>query len=229
MKRIALAGLILVLAGSAASAASGVTFGVKGGLYTANTTEVPAGWNESSFKNGFAGGAYVEYRFDETFSLQPELLYVQKGQDGGFHWRDFTTTYTANYDYIEIPLLLKYRITTKSSFIPYLLIGPALGINIAAKLDIESQNPFTQETATGSVDFSSVMNASEFSWIFGFGLATGLGPGEITFDARFDLGLSKIYKGGPVTGEIGGQEYTQTVYPGTSKNLGFALFLGYTL
>jgi hypothetical protein len=228
MKRAAIACVVCVMMSTAASAA-GITFGVKAGLYSANTTEVPAGWGDTSFKSGFVGGAYLNYGFDDNFSFQPEVLYTQKGLNGSITRGPFASSFTANYNYVEIPLLARYKMATRSSFIPYLVVGPCLGINVSADLDMESRNPMTHKLATGSIDYSKVMNTTEFTWIFGVGFGLGLGPGEVTFDARFDLGLSKVYKGGTVIGEFNGEDYQDTVYPGTSKNIGFALLLGYTL
>jgi hypothetical protein len=235
MKRIAPAGLMIALTGAllalmtAAASASGITFGAACGLSSSNTTEVPAGWSGTSFRNGFAGGASLNVPIDDNFSIQPEVLYVQKGLDGSLGRGSFGYTFAARYDYIEIPVLARYKVTTKSRVIPYLIVGPCLGINVAANVDLTFQDPVFFRTASGSVDYSNVMSTTEFSWVFGAGLGVGLGPGEVTFDARLDLGLSKIYTGGAVHGNLGGYPYNDTVYAGTSKNLGFALLIGYTL
>jgi hypothetical protein len=71
------------------------------------------------------------------------------------------------------------------------------------------------------------MNRTEFCFSFGAGCRYAIGLGGITADARFDLGLSNVYSGGEVTTEIEGVRITGTVQPGDSKNLGFALLVGY--
>lgn len=226
MKRVALFLLILISSSPAASD-PWVSFGVKAGLYTSTTTEIPAGWRSTAFRTGFAGGVYMDYAFNRYFSLQPEVLYVMKGLDGRVAGRVITVDYAARFDYIEIPILAKFTITGKSRLSPFFFAGPGVGINLAANLDIDLINNVSGERATGSSDWSAIMNRTEFCFSFGGGCKYAVGLGGITADARFDLGLSKVYSGGEVTTKIGDYESADVVYAGTSRNLGFALLVGY--
>jgi hypothetical protein len=226
MKRLGFFLAILLLSHSAASE-PWVSFGAKAGLYTANTTEIPTGWPQTSFKNGFAGGVYMDYAFNRYFSLQPEVLYVMKGLNAGRANSRNVVNYAARFDYIEIPLLAKFTVTGKSHFSPYFFAGPGVGINLAANVDIDITDTRTDESVSGSSDWSGIMNRTEFCFSFGGGCKYAIGLGGITADARFDLGLSNVYSGGEWTTEIGGVRITETVQPGDSKNLGFALLIGY--
>jgi hypothetical protein len=226
MKRIGFFLVVLMLSHSAA-AAPWVSFGAKAGLYSSNTTEIPTGWPGTAFRNGFAGGVYMDYAFNRFFSLQPEILYVTKGLDGGFESSVYVVNYSARFDYIEIPLLAKFTVTGKSHFSPYFFAGPGVGINLGADLDIDIANMRRDETSSGSSDWSGIMNRTEFCFSFGAGCKYAVGLGGITADARFDLGLSNVYSGGEVTTEISGYEFTEVVRAGNSKNLGFALLVGY--
>ncbi len=225
MKRIGFFLFVLMLSHSAA-AAPWVSFGVKGGIYTSNTTEIPTGWPDTAFRNGFAGGVYMDYAFNRYFSLQPEILYVTKGLDGGLKGPHYDLNYTARFDYIEIPLLAKLTVAGKSHFTPYFFAGPGVGINIGADMKID----FTDtrgESASGSSDWSGIMNRTEICFSFGAGCKYAIGLGGITADARFDFGLTDVYSGGEVTTDFGDSSDTETVNPGSSKNLGFALLVGY--
>ncbi len=226
MKRIGFFLVILMLSQAAASE-PWVSFGAKAGLYTSNTTEIPTGWPQTSFKNGFAGGVYMDYAFNRYFSLQPEILYVMKGLDGGIERSSIVVDYSAHFDYIEIPLLAKFTVAGKSHFSPYFFAGPGVGINLAADVDIESGDESSGESRIGSSDWSGIMNKTEFTFSFGGGCRYAIGLGGITADARFDLGLSNVYSGGEVTTEIGGDRRTDIIQAGNSKNLGFALLVGY--
>jgi hypothetical protein len=226
MKHLGFFLAILMLSHPAASA-PWVSFGAKAGLYTANTTEIPTGWPQTSFKNGFAGGVYMDYAFNRYFSLQPEVLYVMKGLNAGRANSWNVVNYAARFDYIEIPLLAKFTVTGKSHFSPFFFAGPGIGINLAADVDIDITDTRTDESASGSSDWSGIMNRTEFCFSFGAGCRYAIGLGGITADARFDLGLSNVYSGGEVTTEIEGVRITGTVQPGDSKNLGFALLVGY--
>jgi hypothetical protein len=226
MKRIVIA-FVMLMASTPVAAAPFVSFGVKGGIYTSNTTEVPTGWPETAFRNGFAGGVYMDYAFNRSFSLQPEILYVTKGLDGGLERTGYDLNYTARFDYIQVPILAKFTIAGKSRFSPYFFAGPDVGINIGADMDLEFTDTRTGESASGSSDWSDVMNTMEVCFSFGLGCRYAIGLGGITADARFDFGLTNVYSGGEVTTEFEGSSFTETVNPGNSKNLGFALLVGY--
>ncbi len=225
MKRAAFVIAVLMLASCAVSA-KGISYGFKAGLYTANTTEIPAGWSNTSFRNGFAGGVYVADATSVWFSLQPEVLYVMKGFDGTAG-RGSAVNFKGTFSYIEIPVLARYTVRTNGRARPYFFFGPSIGINLSANVDIERTNSRTHQTATGSMDYSDVMRRTEFGLAFGAGCAVEAGPGAITLDGRFDLGLSKTFTDGEVSGDIGGSRMTSSVFAGNSKNIGFALLMGY--
>jgi hypothetical protein len=220
MKRFGLFVVVFMLSQSAA-AEPWVSFGAKAGLYTSNTTEITASWPQTSFKSGFAGGVYMDYAFNRYFSLQPEILYVMKGLNGGIANSMFDVDYSARFDYIEIPLLAKFTLAGRSRFSPYIFAGPGVGINIKF-IDLRSD-----EIQSGSSDWSAIMNRAELCFSFGGGCKYGIGLGGITADIRFDLGLSNVYSGGKVTRELGGYETTDTIVAGSSRNLGFAMLVGY--
>ncbi len=226
MKRIAVLVATIALLSSAASA-GGLTFGAKGGIYTANTTQVPAGWDNTYFKNGLAGGVCAHYVFSEYFGLQSEVLYVQKGFDGDISNRFYAVTFTGTYDYIVIPILAKLTFASANTASPHVLAGPSIGFNIKADTDIDILNRVTRESASGTLDYSDVTNALEVGLVFGAGVGIKAGPGRITVDGRFDLGLTKITKGGTVTGKIGDEDIVDEVPSSNNKNIGFALMLGY--
>jgi len=221
--------IVVLMLVSCAVSARGISYGLKAGLYTANTTEIPAGWSNTSFRNGFAGGLCVSYATSDWFSLQPEVLYVTKGFDGIAARGLSATNYEGSFSYVEIPILARYTVQTKGRARPYFFFGPSIGINLRANVDVERTDPRTHQTATGSMDYSDVMSRTEFGLAFGAGCAVVVGPGAITFDGRIDLGLSKTFSDGAVSGDIGGSRMTSNVYAGNSKNIGFALLVGYEL
>jgi hypothetical protein len=185
MKRTAFVMAMLMLASCAVSA-KGILYGFKTGLYTANTTEIPAGWSNTSFRTGFAGGVYLDYATSDWFSLRPEVLYVMKGFDGIAARGSSATNFKGAFSYIEIPVLATYTVRTGGRAMPYFFFGPSIGINLSANVDIEQTNSRTHRTATGSMDYSDVLSRTEFGLAFGAGCAVKAGPGAITLDGRFD-------------------------------------------
>ncbi len=148
------------------TAAAGVKFGIKGGANIANVngdfTETIADWKSTV---GFCGGIFLELNFGRILTIQPEVLYTMKGADAG--------TGKLQFDYIEIPVLLKIRIPI-GSIHPFVFAGPAFGFNLKAVLDgVEVHD----------------MPTADYSAVFGGGLQLGR---SIHIDARYTMGLQKL-------------------------------------
>lgn len=114
-KSFIIAGTLLVAAFTAQeSRAQGIRFGLKAG---ANLTNLSGNIdNESIYKNkfGFVGGAMLNVGLvgDGFLSIQPEVLYSQKGfkyDDGEVNvlGNRFTYKGSSNFNYIDVPVLLK--------------------------------------------------------------------------------------------------------------------------
>ena len=96
---------------------------------------------------------------------------------------DFTMTFKT--DYIQIPILAKFNLSTKNNVKPNIFIGPALGINLNAKYEME----VVGQTIEGDMkDFGMDIKSTDFGLVFG----AGVNFGKISVDARYNLGLSDI-------------------------------------
>ncbi|MCR4396711.1 MAG: PorT family protein, partial [Candidatus Saccharicenans sp.] len=170
-------------------ALAGVKFGVKGGITLANVKSVPDTFEGYSWetKMGLAGGISMEIGLPGPFSIQPEVLYVQKGAKISFSEEGITGTFKANIDYIEIPVLLKYNLVTGGLTRPSVYVGPYFGFNTSAKF-VLSVTGYPDQTE----DIKDDIKNTEFGAVFGVGLTQKLGLFRITLDARYDLGLSNI-------------------------------------
>ncbi|MGG5487006.1 hypothetical protein [Gaetbulibacter sp. PBL-D1] len=84
-----------------------VNFGVKGGLNLTffNVEEANFGANTET-ETGFYLGAFTEFEINETFSLQPEVLYIG----------------LSDFKFINAPIYAKYEVANNFS----LLAGPSL-------------------------------------------------------------------------------------------------------
>jgi hypothetical protein len=127
-------------------------------------------------RTGFLIGGFATIDFGAPVLVQPELTYVQKGASAEINDSDITQ----KLDYIEIPVLVKYKIPA-GGFSPNLFAGPALGFNINA----ERSNGDTQ-------DISDSTSGTEFGLYLGAGADFGLSAGTLSVDARYNLGLSNI-------------------------------------
>jgi len=148
--------------------------GIKVGLNLANVTGTDAPDN-ISMRMGLAAGGFITYAFSDMFAIQPELLYSMKGYKYDVVGGDKET---AKIDYFEIPILFKVLLVGGGNFKPNFYAGPAIGFLMSAKV--------------ADVDVKENMKSTDIGLIGGAGadLLMGTGTGKITFDLRYEVGLS---------------------------------------
>ena len=186
--------LALVLLTTVVSAKGLTGKGIKLGLNLANFGGSDADFMDGKkMRMGLAFGGFITYSFSDMWAFQPELLYTMKGAKyessgtiAGIAWSDKSTI---KVDYLEIPVLLKLMIPSQSAFKPSIFAGPALGIKMSAKIhDVLTVGGDETKTDEDITDAKS----TDFGLVFGAGFGYEVGKGAITFDARYDLGLSTI-------------------------------------
>lgn len=171
MKKIVLAAIAVVGFGATGFAQQQVKFGPKAGVNFSNIS----GLDNAEMKTGFHVGAVAEIKFNEKFSIQPEVVYSAQGTK-------FTSNNSEvkwNNDYINIPIMAKYYIVDGFS----VEAGPQVGI--LAKAEQEG----TYMGYTGTNDVKDNYKSVDFG--VNFGLAYDL-PQGFFVNARYNLGLSKI-------------------------------------
>jgi len=171
MKKLAL----VLLAGfsfATAANAQSIQFGVKAGANFANVSGDGTQGVSTSTLVGFNGGVFLGLGFTDNLSLQPELVY--SGQ--GFKETESGTTGTQTENYINVPVLLKYKLPIGL----YFQTGPQVGFLMSAKAKASGY----------SVDDKASFKSVDFAWAVGAGFqipATQLG-----IDLRYNIGLANI-------------------------------------
>jgi hypothetical protein len=178
MKKVLILSLVALFVYSAAVFAQDPITGLTGkgfklGLNLANFTGDDAP-SDLSMRMGLAAGGFITYSFSDLFAVQPELLYSMKGAK----YDVAGVEATAKYDYIEIPILFKVLLSGSGNFKPNFYAGPAIDFLLSAKVDDQDVKDFTKST-----DFGLIGGAGADFW---------MGTGKITFDLRYDIGLSSI-------------------------------------
>jgi hypothetical protein len=170
---------------------SGIKLGVKGGFSLADLTFKPELTDSPlTSKAGAVGGISLNVGIASFFSLQPEVLYVQKGTKGSDTVEGVEITGKYELDYVEVPLLLNFSFAKEgSSFVPSIFAGPYAGFNARAKIKV------TEAGESYSEDFKDEVKDTDFGLTFGIGLGKKIGSGKITIDVRYDLGLTNIAEG----------------------------------
>ena len=160
--------------------ASAMQFGLKAGANSANFTglDTQDSFASLSSKLGFVGGVFLNFPMGNVFSLQLEGLYTMKGSDVTVtDVETFTGKLYANY--IEIPLVLKFRIPTPG-ISPFVFAGASVGFKLSEKLTVDGQDVPLEEAFFKNNDYGA---------IFGGGLNIG---GHFHLDVRYSMGLEKV-------------------------------------
>ena len=164
--------LILIAGVSFATAHAQIQFGVKAGANLSTFTGDAV--QDAKSLVGFNGGVYANIPFAKSLSFSPEILYSAKGAK--WDATDYTPAYSIHANYLDIPLLVKYKHSSGFN----VATGPQVGFLLSAKDKVQGV----------SVDDKSSFNSAEFAWDFGIGYDLSNIPVGIEF--RYNLGISNI-------------------------------------
>jgi opacity protein-like surface antigen len=173
---------VLALTVSQAQAVQITAKGVKAGLAIANFSGDDVSDNASA-KIGFALGGYLTVSLSNDFSVQPELLIVQKGSKASMEFMGETYKEISRLTYLEIPILAKYSFAAGTNMKVFVFAGPALALKVGAT----SYAEYGGESNTETLEEAKGM---DFGLAFGGGLEMPFGKNVVTFDIRYTLGLS---------------------------------------
>jgi hypothetical protein len=142
-----------------------IQFGPKAGVNIANFSN---GDYSNNTRVGFHAGGFLSFAAGKIFAIQPEVLFSTQGtkiDDVNSPVKEFKA------NYLNIPVVAQLR--TGGGV--YLESGPQAGILLTAETDDQS--------------VKNLYKSLDWSWVFGIGFRSKLGVG---FDARYNLGLTKI-------------------------------------
>lgn len=156
-----------------ASAQAQAAIGIKGGL---NFAKLDIENVSTDNRTGFHGGAFMLFKFSKI-GIQPELIFSKQGSSFKFNSQDLN----ANYDYINIPIILKLYTVAGIN----IQVGPQFGFIAKAEQDVLNvgTNTITKQDVKDQIKGSDLSAAIGLGWDLPFGLM---------IDARYNLGLSKI-------------------------------------
>ncbi len=174
--------------------------GVKGGLNIATASVDFIDNNESKTYFGF--GASLAIHINESFTIQPELLYMQKGtvfrQFAVVVIEGIPVTVTQETEtkgsFLEIPILAKLTIPTSGQVRPSFFAGPAIAFNLSAKdkitLSASAMGGYYSETE--EFDIKDETASIDFGLVLGGGIDFLLSNVTLSVDGRYNLGLVNL-------------------------------------
>lgn len=146
-------------------------FGIKGGLNASSLNY--NGNSDMQTKIGFNLGLLAHiHTNNEKWAIQPELYYSAEGAKSKAN-NDIST----NLGFLNIPVLAQYMFDNGVR----IEAGPQLNLLMSAKY----------KNNNTSTDIKDHLNTADFSIPLGLGYLTSNGLG---FDARYNFGMSNIYK-----------------------------------
>jgi opacity protein-like surface antigen len=137
--------------------------------------------NDLDGLTAFAGGGFVRFGFGRI-GIQPELLTVTRGYDDDSFG-------SLKLEYIEIPVLIHLPLSLGTSFSPYVVAGPSLGIEVGCEVEFgDIEGDCDDEGGEGDDDRSS----TDIGITAGGGLAFNMGPGALLLEGRYTWGLTDL-------------------------------------
>lgn len=161
--------ILLTIGITSVKAQSGdITIGVKAGMSIATLKTGLNAISDKSGKVGFNAGVFA--RAGNALYFQPEVNYATFSNQYSFNARD----YDAKFSMINVPLLVGYKIINDKAMNLRISAGPDLYYNLK-KPAVPAGFDYKRFSAGGAAD-------------------VGIDLDNLTLDARYSLGLSKLNK-----------------------------------
>lgn len=191
MKKLILAGLMLVSALQIQAQDSGNHFGIKLGP---NFTTLD-GASDATPKVGFHIGLFAEFPVGNNFAIQPELVYSLQGATNDFNYSwgnddvndNFARWDRLNLSYLNVPVMLKYSFPKVKGL--SVLAGPQFGFLVSAREKGDVYNDATSTWNSYSTDAKDGLNSFDLS--FGLGAQYEWDFGLIA-SLRGNVGLTNV-------------------------------------
>lgn len=191
MKKFSFVFVMMVVVAFAASMASAqgmmenASFGIKGGLDLAKAygDDVP---DEATWKMGAYVGAFMNYRLNDMFVVQPEAFFAMRGWK--FEEGDYSESWKLNY--IDLDVLARLTVPMEGMVKPTVFVGPYVGFNISSDYKIEVGD----ESEEGSLEDAGInVKGVDFGFVVGGGVDFELSNGGmIILDIRYQMGLLNV-------------------------------------
>ncbi|MGB4654857.1 MAG: porin family protein [Bacteroidales bacterium] len=185
--------LVLLLATITLVANSQVRFGVKGGLNITNYVLDDEKIDDNDAKYGFNAGIYFRLPVAGFISLQPELLYTQKGSKIEMTKYRVVINTKSSTDYIELPVLLDFAVFDAL----HVQVGPYFSylINKEAVTSNSSNNSIINQVKE---EFKKVkLNELDYGLAFGASFVSR----RLELSLRYNHGLQTLGKENIVLGD----------------------------
>jgi hypothetical protein len=158
-------------------------------------------------------GLFYSFQLGKNFNLQPEVYLSYNTYDyagvvfaGSASSRKELRFYD-NIRYLEIPVLLKYRVPLNGDLRPVFVIGGYAAFRMSGQVTADDSSKLSTDWWEGyEAPLSREYAGVEGGVVLGIGIEHGSGNTKLSFDVRFNIGLStlaKVFSSFPTRNEFG--------------------------
>jgi hypothetical protein len=178
---------VILAAALALAPVSGRAFdlGIKGGVNIANADVDDATAPSTDSITGLVAGGFLSLGLG-PIELEPNLLFSVKGYQYDASVAGAAYEVVNNFQYIEIPVLLKWFVIPAGPVKPYLGAGPSLSFLMSA----ESKAKLAGSTTT--TDVKDALGAADYAAVIAAGVRLGLAVVSLHAEIRYSIGLADV-------------------------------------
>ena len=194
-----------------AQRAGSMTIGIMGGANLATLEQDPDPTDvEFGYKAGAVVGAFLGYQLSDMFSIEPQVLFSQKGADVDGTGANSALDGSIRINYIAVPVLLKaWFPMAYSSVKPFVFAGP----EVAFKVGCTARGEILAVTGSRDCDETGTeldIKSTDVGLTGGGGIQFNTGTSVVRIDARYTWGLTDINDAGDAR-EIKNRAFSATI------------------
>ena len=180
-----------------AQKAGDITIGVMAGANWATVSQDPQSSDvDFGYKVGFVGGSFLGYQVNDVFSIEPQVLYSQKGTKATGTGSNSSLEGSVRINYVAIPVLLKFWFPMAGSQVtPFIFAGP----EVAFKVGCTAEGAILAVTGSEDCDKTNgeiKLKSTDVGLTGGGGIQFRAGAQVVRLDARYTYGLMDINDSG---------------------------------
>lgn len=177
-----------------------IKFGIKEGINFSTQSELGMLWDNNDVKTGFTLGATFDYRFHKTISLQTEINYKREGLAYEQSESTGKSEVNRNYDYYNIPILIKGRFTDELALPDQWMVSFYAGPYYSYLRSADNEEQVSGVTTVTNYDEES--NQSDYGMVLGGEVVRIFEKGELYLDIRYEMGLNDVVKNDDIKNKV---------------------------
>jgi hypothetical protein len=177
---------------------SSAQIAIKAGVNFASISESATLEGYESLKNNSVAGLQAGLSFDlglsKVFTIQPELLFIQKGGKSTYVINsDNKIVSRLYYNFVEVPVLAKLKFFDEDGSGFYVVGGPFIGLAFSGKQKVSTTLLGNTTTDERTFEFENDTEGErQRRTDFGVSFGAGVKFGQIFIDARYNLGINNL-------------------------------------